>query len=238
MVVYTNKKGTEFMAVENSYDIDESQLYLMILAEEGFHFSYQDSFTSDLLELIKSLPSKIQKGVASELRCSNSFLESYSDDELLETSVDLSFKEIGIVLNYLDKTLDSKYWNSWMVFGCSQGDVSYVWIYSDQGLKSIGIDPKAKFEDDDESDFLGTDWQEVLTQVLYWPSVLIYECDKFGNKIGYGRMVYGYSVDGQDLPYNESKNVYLDEYMNTKYGMKLAKLDLTKLYMSTDYQIA
>lgn len=226
------------MAVENSDVFTQSQIYLSILTEEGFHFSFQGSFTSDLLELLESLPSRIRKGVASELKSSNSFLESYSDNELLESLVELSFREIGIVLDYLDKTLDSKCWYSWIVFGCSQGEVSYVWIYSDRGLNSLDIDPKAKIEDDDESDFLGTDWQEIFTQVLYWPNVTIYPCDKFGNEIGYSRVVYGYSVDGRDLPYNESKNMYLDEYMKMKYGMELAKLDLTKLYMPTDHQIA
>lgn len=226
------------MSVENADDVTQDQFYLMMLTEEGFHFSFQDSFTSDLLELLESLPSRIRKGVANELRSSSTFLESYSDNEMLETLDDLSFKEIGKVIDYLDKTLESKCWYSWMVSGCSQGDVSYVWIYSDRGLNSLGIDPKAKFEDDNESDFLGTNWQEILTQVIYWPCVSICECDKSGNEIGYVRVVYGYSVEGRDLPYNDSKNVYLDEYMKTKYGMELAKLSLTKLYMPTDQQIA
>lgn len=232
MVVYTNKKGTKFMSVENSDDWD---INMDCLIEDGFHFSFQESFKSDLLELIVSLPSSIRKGVANELRSSSYVLEAYSDDEMLETFDDLTFREIGRIINYLDSELDSKCWYSWLVYGCSQGDVSYVWIYSDKGLD---IDPNEKFVDDKEADFLGEDWQEILSQVVYWPSVNICECDKFGNINGYGRVVYGYYINGQALPLNESNDYYLDEYMKKNYGMEPAKLNLTTLYMPQVQQTA
>ena len=232
MVVYTNKKGTKFMSVENTYDWG---IHLDWLIEDGFHFSFQKSFKVDLLELIESLPSSIRKGIANELRNSSHVFETYSDDEMLETFDDLTFREIGRIINYLDRELDSKCWYSWLVYGCSQGDVSYVWIYSDKGLD---IDPNKKFVDDKEEDFLGADWQETLSKVVYWPSVNICECDKFGNTKGYGRVVYGYSINGQALPLNESNDCYLDEYMKKNYDMELAKLNLTTLYMPQVQQTA
>ena len=223
------------MSVENT---DDWEINLDWLIEDGFHFSFLESFKSDLLELIESLPSSIRKGVANELRSSSYVLEAYSDDEMLETFDDLTFREIGRVINYLDRELDSKCWYSWLVYGYSQGDVSYVWIYSEEGLSSLDIDPNEKFVDDKEADFLGADWQETLSQVVYGPSVNICECDRFGNTKGYGRVVYGYSINGKALPLNESNDCYLDEYMKKNYGMELAKLNLTTLYMPQVQQTA
>ena len=212
------------MSVKNLHSciaIEAREYFLNVFSKLGFHFSSQDSFISDLIELIESLPSAARKGVASKLRSSYYSLESYSDDEFIESLENLSFREIGKIIDYLDETLDSKRWYSWVVSGRSQGDVSYVWIYSESGLSSLGIDPKEKFEDNEDLPFLGENWQEEFSQVLYGTCVTIRECDRFGTEMGNTKMVYGYSIDGDDLlPLNGTKNVRLDNYMKKRYGME------------------
>ena len=229
MAGYKNKKETEYRIVGKADTYNQKQRYLKRFIEEGFHFYFQESFINELLKVIESLTPANRKEIASSVRNADRYFKPCSDEEIFVDLDSLTFRGMSEVFDYLDETLDSKCWHSWLVTGDTPGDMCYgdmcyVWIYSESGLSSLGIDPNEKFEDNNESDFLGKDWQEILTHVLYWPCVYILKCDSYFNVINSTeRVVYCYSIDGNDLlPLNGTKNVSLDIYMKKRYGMERA----------------
>ena len=229
MAGYKNKKETEYRIVGKADTYNQKQCYLKKFIEEGFHFYFQESFINELLKVIESLTPANRKEIASRVRNADRYFKPCSDEEIFEDLDSLTFRGMSEVFDYLDETLDSKCWHSWLATGDTPGDMCYgdmcyVWIYSESGLSSLGIDPNEKFEDNNESDFLGKDWQDILTHVLYWPCVYILKCDSYFNVINSTeRVVYCYSIDGNDLlPLNGTKNVSLDIYMKKRYGMERA----------------
>ena len=235
MAGYKNKKETEYRIVGKADTYNQKQRYLKRFIEEGFHFYFQESFINELLKVIESLTPANRKEIANRVRNAGRYLipcidKELSDEEIFENLDALTFRGISAIFDYLDETLDSKCWHSWLATGDTPGDMCYadwcyVWIYSESGLSSLGIDPNEKFEDNNESDFLGKDWQDIWTHVLYWPCVYILKCDSNFNEINRtARAIYCYSEVDSDFQYNKSKKLYLDEYMKEKYDMTRLKV--------------
>ena len=234
-VIYKNKKETEYRMVVDAGTSTKKYFYLVKFMAEGFHFYFEENFANELLKVIESLTPANRKEIANRVRNAGRYLipctdKELSDEEIFENLDALTFRGISAIFDYLDETLDSKCWHSWLATGDTPGDMCYadwcyVWIYSESGLSSLGIDPNEKFEDNNESDFLGKDWQDIWTHVLYWPCVYILKCDSNFNEINRtARAIYCYSEVDPSFQYNKSKKLHLDEYMKEKYDMTRLKV--------------
>lgn len=135
----------------------------------------------------------------------------YGIDGMFET---LSWAEMELVLNTLDKELDPAHWQSWYVTGYSQGDVLYAWAYDPQTDLSIYNETAV---DNQHNSFWGETFADELRNLVFDNVVYLVSCDKNGNPITDAEIER--DLGGYDA---KSDPESLDEYILKNYHLKPA----------------